>query len=473
MGTWSAARWKPLLLVAGGIAAACSPPPAATRPSLLLVTIDTLRADALGAYGAHPSPTPNLDRLAVESTLFERAVAPMPLTRPAHFSMLTARYPREHGVVNNRLALPASETTLAERLRGAGWRTGAFVGVELLGPGSGAERGFEAMGTPSERTRGAEEVVPEALAWVDSLPGEAPFFLWVHLFDPHLPYAPPPELRAGLDPELARSLPSVGWKELEAAARATGGDVPRAVLEHARRLYAGEVASIDRWVGVLLEGIGAARPGVEIAVVFTADHGECFEGGVWFEHSDCLREGALHVPLLVREASFPAGRRVATPVSHVDLTPTLLRIAGLEVPAGGSGRPLQDLLGAAEERFVLVQYPLYQERIEGRRNRQALIRSVAGEPVAPILIATEKVGIVGSRWKYLRTLGQGSSADELFAVDERGEEPADLAALAPAERRRLEAGLDAALAAHPLRILDAGRINPELLETLRALGYAE
>jgi hypothetical protein len=470
----SAACWRPFGLVAAAwLAAACSPPPAATRPSLLLVTIDTLRADALGAYGARPSPTPNLDRLAGESTLFERALAPMPLTRPAHFSMLTARYPREHGVLNNRLALPASETTLAERLRDAGWRTGAFVGVGLLGPGSGAERGFETMGTPRGRTRGAEEVVGEALAWVERLPGSDPFFLWVHLFDPHLPYEPPPALRAGVDPELGRSLPSVGWKELEAAARASGGDVPRAVLEHARRLYAGEVASIDRWVGALLEGIGAARGEGELALVFTADHGECFEGGVWFEHSDCLRDGALRVPLLVRAASFPPGRRVATPVSHVDLAPTLLRIAGLELPAGFSGRPLQDLLGAEEERFVLVQYPFYQEKIEGRRNRQAVIRSVAGEPVAPILIATEKVGIVGSRWKYLRTLGQGSSAEELFAVGEGGEEPAELSALAPAERERLAAGLDAELAAHPLRILDAERINPELLESLRALGYAE
>jgi arylsulfatase len=469
-----ARRWRRLLLAAAcGLVPACAPPPPATRPSLLLVTVDTLRADALGAYGATPSPTPNLDRLAGESTLFERALAPMPLTRPAHFSMLTARYPREHGVLNNRLALPASETTLAERLRGAGWRTGAFVGVELLGPGSGAERGFEAMGTPRERTRDAGEVVREALAWVDSVPDGEPFFLWVHLFDPHLPYAPPAELREGLDPELARSLPSVGWKELEAAARASGGDVPRAVLEHARRLYAGEVGSIDRWVGVLLDELGAARARDPLAVVFTADHGECFEGGVWFEHSDCLRDGALRVPLLVREASFPPGRRIATPVSHVDLAPTLLRIAGLDVPAGLSGRPLQDLLGAAEDRFVLVQYPFYQEKMEGRSTRQAVIRSVAGEPVAPILIGTEKVGIVGPRWKYLRTLGKESSSEELFAVGEGGEEPADLAALPAAERERLAARLDAELAAHPLQILDAERINPELLETLRALGYAE
>jgi arylsulfatase A-like enzyme len=466
-------RWHGFALAAAWLAAACGGAPAAAPPSLLLVTIDTLRADSLGAYGAAPSATPNLDRLASESTLFLRALAPMPLTRPAHFSMLTARYPREHGVLNNRLSLPESETTLAERLRAAGFRTGAFVGVALLGPGSGAERGFEALGTPRHRHREGAEVVREALAWLRSVPSDEPFFLWVHLFDPHLPYAPPPELRAGLDPELAERLPSVGWKDLEAEARAHGGDVPRAVLEHARRLYAGEVASIDRFVGELLLGVEAARAAEELAVVFTADHGECFEGGVYFEHSDCLRDGALRVPLFVRHASFPPGLRVGTPVSHVDLAPTLLRIAGLEVPVGLSGRPLQELLASDSERYVLVQYPLYQREIEGRLGRQAAIRSVAGDPVAPILVATERVGIAGARWKYLRTLQGEAGGGDLFAVGERGEEPAALADLPPVEREELAARLDALLAEHPLRLLEPGRLQPELLETLRALGYAE
>jgi arylsulfatase len=464
-------RWRGFALGAAGcLAVGCGGGQPARPPSLVLVTIDTLRADALGAYGAEGSATPNLDRLARESTVFLRALAPMPLTRPAHFSIFTARYPREHGVLNNRLALPHSETTLAERLRDAGLRTGAFVGVGLLAPGSGAEHGFEVLGAPRERRRDGEEVVRESLAWVRALPAGAPFFLWVHLFDPHLPYAPPPELRTGLDPELARTLPSVGWKELEAAARAHGGDVPREILDHARRLYAGEVASVDRLVGALLEGIEAARDREHLAVLFTADHGECFEGGVYFEHSDCLREGALRVPLFVRHASFPAGLRVATPVSLVDVAPTLLRLAGSEPPAGLSGRPLQDLLAGDSERYVLVQYPLYQREIEGRLGRQAAIRSVAGEPVAPILVATERVGIAGPRWKYLRTLEGGAASEELFAVDDRREEPA---ALDPALREELAARLDDLLAERPLRILDAGRINPELLETLRALGYAE
>jgi arylsulfatase A-like enzyme len=437
--------------------------------------VDTLRADALGAYGAQPSRTPRIDRLAAESTLFERAAAPMPLTRPSHFSMLTSRYPREHGVVNNRIALPEAERTLTEILAEHGYRTAAFVAVSLLARGSGFEQGFEQVSGPSGRHRAGGEVVDEALAWIDSLRPEERFFVWVHLFDPHGPYDPPPGYRLGVDPELERSLPSVGWEEIQQTAARHGGDVPRAVLDHARALYRGEVALVDRWVGDLLDGVAAlSRDPGELFVVLTADHGECFEHGVYFEHAHCLRDPAIRVPLLIRHPpEFPPGVRVSAQVSTLDIAPTLLAAARIEPPRGWSGRPLAAADGAGP-RYVLVQYPYYQPEVVDRRlEKLARIKSVGGEPTDPVLVATEKVGLVGSDWTYLRARGPGGASEELYPAAGRGNESVDVASVEAAERGRLAALLDEALREHPLHPIDARRVNPELRETLRALGYVE
>ena len=147
------------------------------------------------------------------------------------------------------------------------------------------------------------------------------------------------------------------------------------------------------------------------------------------------------------------------------MAPTVLHALGLEIPADQSGRPLQDL-DPDEERYVLVQYPLYQPRAaRNRANKQQVIRSVGGEPVTPILVDAQKVGIVGPSWKYLR----GETGDELYTLDPTGEtrQPGG----APDVRAELAAELDRQLEAHPLNVIDAGEINDELRETLRALGY--
>jgi len=168
------------------------------RPNVLLITVDTLRADYLGAYGSSAARTPHIDRLAREGSLFEQAAAPMPLTRPTHASILTARYPREPGVVNNAPSLPPASWTLAEILHAEGYRTGAFVAVALLSAEAGFAQGFETYRSPNtSKERPADEVVPEALEWLAALSKDEPFFLWTHVFDPHLPYAPPAEYRDG------------------------------------------------------------------------------------------------------------------------------------------------------------------------------------------------------------------------------------------------------------------------------------
>jgi arylsulfatase A-like enzyme len=440
----------------------------AARPSVLLVTVDTLRADQLGAYAANAADTrtPVLDALATQSTLFERAAAPMPLTRPSHFSLLTSLYPREHGVLNNATALPDEIETLAEILQAAGYRTAAFTSVKLLGPESGAAQGFQHFdATGSQRERRAEDTVPRALSWLAEQDQSAPLFLWLHLFDPHLPYAPPGEFRGeGPGPD------KLSWKSIEEEAQRHGGDVPRATLEAARRLYRGEIAYVDHWVGELLDAVDEPARGDDWVVVFTADHGECFEGGVYFEHADCLYQGAIQVPLLIRQRpGFAAGARVGEQVSLIDIAPTLLHALGLPRVPGHSGVALQERARLAG-RHVVVQHPFYQPRAAARRSeKQRVIQSVAGRPTAGVLLDSERVGLLSSKWKYLRGGGQR----ELFRMAPVADEEHNRIDSDAQRASELDALLDRELAARPLVIADPGEINQELLKTLRALGYVD
>ncbi|MFT5443144.1 MAG: choline-sulfatase, partial [Myxococcota bacterium] len=317
------------------------------RPNVVLITVDTLRSDILAPYSVAASPgnavgravvdvanTPHLSELASSATLFERATAPMSLTRPSHFSIFTGRYPREHGVVNNQIALRAAEETVTELFRDEGYHTGAFVAVSLLGEGSGALQGFDTVAGPSNQLEwAAPRVIDHARKWLQSLPEDEPYFLWVHLFDPHQPYNPPAQERVGLDAELAADYPSIGWGELLEIAKANGGHISQEVLDYSKALYRAEVQAVDASVGLLIETVDSLAAPERTMVVFTADHGECFENGNYFEHSDCLYEGGVRVPLIVRyPAEFAAGERVSSLVSNGDIAPTLLRAAGISVP---------------------------------------------------------------------------------------------------------------------------------------------
>ncbi|MDP6980958.1 MAG: sulfatase [Myxococcota bacterium] len=448
------------------------------RPNILLITVDTLRADSLdldsalpGASATAASRTPRLASLAAQGTVFRRATAPMSLTRPSHFSILTGRYPREHGVVNNQLALPAEAQSVSRELQRAGYATAGFVAVSLLGRGSGAEHGFEHFVAPERALEWrASRVVDAASQWLDSLEGDAPFFAWVHLFDPHQPYDPPADARAGLDADLLRRHPVLGWQQFLEIAKASGGQISFEVARHAQALYAAEVSAVDREVGRLLEKVDARFGADETVVVFTADHGECFENGVYFEHSDCLFEGGVRVPLIVRyPKEFESGKQVDDLVSNADVAPTLLQAAGLEVPAEMTVPSLRDR-AAAGTREVLLQNPFYPSSVlPARRHRQVVIRRVAGESVAPFESGAPRLGLVRGDWKYLR----GERGDELYAVSVDAKPEVNVAYREREARSVMGAALDAALERHPAAAIESSELNPELLQSLRALGYVE
>jgi arylsulfatase len=450
--------------------AGCAP---SGPPDVLLVTLDTFRADRIGAYGATDVATPALDAFAAEGILFERAAAPMPLTLPSHVSILTGRYPREHGVLNHGMAVPERERTLAEMLREHGYATGGFVGVKLLSPASGVARGFDAFSRPEEDQRPASEVVPEALDWVATVPPDRPLFLWVHLFDPHLPYAPEEPWNAAAMAASNGRWPQLNWTDFLRMARRHRGNVPAAALEHAKRLYDAEIEYTDHWVGRLVEGLRARGRWERTAAVVTADHGECFENGVYFEHADCMFEGATRVPLMVAlPGRDGAGERVAVQASLIDVAPTLLEAAGLPVPERLSGRDLARLEREApatpDGRAVLIQYPVYRpKQAQQRSARQSVIRSVAGTPTLPIRGERPPVGLVTPEWKYLRS----RDYEELYRLGDEPDESRDLAGEEPEILRRLRELLRRELVLHPANVRARESMPDDLRETLEALGY--
>jgi arylsulfatase A-like enzyme/Flp pilus assembly protein TadD len=302
--------------------------PAARNPNLLLVTLDTVRADRLGCYGYAAAETPRLDRLAGEGIRFARAASPAPLTLPAHASLLSGLLPPHHGLRNNGAgSYPEGTATLATLLTDAGYRTGAFIGAFVLDRRFGLARGFEVYDDEIERDPGAgvvleaerpgRQVVDRALAWLGQ-EDPRPFFLWVHLYDAHAPYEPPPAQRT----------------------------------RHPDRPYDGEIAAVDEAVGRLLAELDRRGLGGRTVVAVAADHGEGLGEHGEQTHGLLLYETTLRVPLLLRAPGVPA-RVVETPVSLVDLAPTLAGLLGRAFPAPAAGtldgRDLSTALRAGEE----------------------------------------------------------------------------------------------------------------------------
>ncbi len=348
---------------------------------LLLVTVDTLRADHLGAYGSELRLTPHLDALADESLVFEAAYAAAPLTVPSIASLLTGRLPEELGIRSNESALPAGEPTLATDLRERGWRTAAVVSNFVLRKGSGLARGFDRYddALPQREAvrrwpeRSARDATDVALDLLDACAGGR-CFVWVHYQDPHGPYDPPPGRRERQLPRASQAADAA--RRLPVAADHAGiGAIPayqylggRRDVAFYRAGYRGEVEYVDQEIGRLLAGVRERGLEASAVVVFAADHGESLgERDVWFAHGEHLTDEQVRVPLLLRVPGRAPARRsdVAT---LVDLRPTLLQLLEGSRPAGAAGRDLfapgagraasrpylATLLGSGARRFALV-----------------------------------------------------------------------------------------------------------------------
>ena len=311
--------------------------PAEPAPTgLVIITLDTTRADRLSPYGYMNVSLPAIERLAREGVVFDQASSVAPLTLPAHASLFTGAIPPRHGVRDNAdPPLDVSHTTLAEVLASRGFRAAAFVASAVLAPDRGLAQGFETYdgASPTEpRTtdaaqRRADAVVDDAIAWLDAA-GKSPFFLWTHLYDPHRPYDPPEPYRS------------------------TYGHNP----------YVGEIAFADAQIGRLVDALERLGRLDRTVVVVTADHGESLGDHGERDHGIFVYEEAVRVPLIVRAPGVPAGR-VGQVVRLTDVMPTVLHLLGMPAPAM-DGVSLAGLLRGDRRDLELEVYAesLYPER---------------------------------------------------------------------------------------------------------------
>ncbi|HEY8120956.1 MAG TPA: sulfatase, partial [Myxococcota bacterium] len=335
--------------------AACSREPRPER--VLLITVDTLRADHVGAYGDELARTPALDALAAAGARFDAAISPTPITLPAHTTLMTGLEPPHHGVRGNGVfALPAEIPTLAAQLQGEGFATAAFVGAIVLDRRYGLARGFDhyddAMSLRHSAKGGgyaerrAEAVVDSAIAWLEAAPSR--WFVWVHVYDPHAEYDPPP-----------------AWKDR----------IPRDA-------YRSEIAYADAQLRRLFELVSARWRDGKTLIVATADHGESLGEHGEPTHSFTLYDATQRVPLLVAGPGIEAGTVVANVVRLADLAPTLLALAGAKPLPETDGMDVSGALRGSDGAERLA----YLETIDTRLN----------QGWSPLY------GVRGPRWKYIR-----------------------------------------------------------------------
>jgi arylsulfatase A-like enzyme len=330
------------------LAGSCAPEPGDSRPSIVLVVIDTLRADAVSAYGAVEGTTPAFDALAAEGLLYARAYAPSPWTLPSHASLLTGYAVDRHGVgVAGRMGLRADFTTLAERLSAAGYQTAGFSENPLVSDLFGLERGFGRFAAVTvddvinedERPGSLQfDIVEEVANFAAERDRKRPFFIFVNLFDPHSPYRDrEPNRFVGVDGPVGKT-----WTA--AALKASPNQIcdrlpPPEDLKQLHGLYLGDVAAADAKLGKITAiARDSARGG--LITVATSDHGEHFGEHRLLDHEFSVRAPVLNIPLAVHGlAEAPAGH-ISTPVTLSDVASSILGWAGVEVPSDFVGRPM-------------------------------------------------------------------------------------------------------------------------------------
>lgn len=307
----------------------------AERPHIVLISVDTLRWDYLGAYGyLEPEISPTVDWLAANGTLFEQAVASAGTTVPSHGTMLTGLYPRQHGARSNRHGLYPEADTIARALSDAGYATGAFMSVRFMPRIGELNRGFQVDNLAALNAHGSwhpqtgEETLAQLGGWLDSLSGELPIFLFLHLWEPHTPFEPTAwsEARmAGYDGLLRDGL-TVQLMQ-QHAEEIKNSPQHLAAL---RALYAGEVNLLDKVLAQFFEGWRERGLLDDTVVIFTADHGEGLGEGDRLGHGPTHNEYVIRVPLIICDFRRPGGRRVDTRVGTIDIAPTIADLAGLE-----------------------------------------------------------------------------------------------------------------------------------------------
>ena len=446
-------------------------PPAAARPrpNIILILVDTLRADRVGAYAGARRLTPFLDSLAANGVVFEHAYAQSSWTSPSVASLLTSRYQSQHGVTSFASPIAESEVTLAEALQAEGYATAGLVATIVVTGATGFRQGFDYFhmpqvdpGVPKVR---AATLNAAAFTWLDATP-QRPVFLYLHYLEPHLPYCPPPDVlervllgRPRPDPEQASN-----WMMFSAI---SPPDAAR--LRAIEDVYDAEVASFDVGLRGLVAGLQSRGVLRDAVVVITSDHGEELNDHGFLGHGTSLYDELIQVPLVFARSPALARKRVPEVVSLIDVAPTLLDLAGGPPAPTFEGRSLRPLiepvqraeswLSALLRRFQAPPPPriAYSEL---RRTKETVgVRRRPHELAAIVNRGKIIVGSKGERERY--DLARDGTESAPLAADAPGEPPLQAAVDAFHQRTPVVAEAPPAL-----------EVTPERRDQLRALGYA-
>ncbi len=430
---------RPLLLIGVALLAGCQQsPPAAPQPTpsnelaplrrlnVVVVTIDTLRPDHLGCYGYRGIETPALDGLAQRGVLFENAVAQTPLTPPSHASIFTGQNPTVHKVRNTGgFVLQSSAHPLARMLQEQGWDTAAFIGSAVLKKLFGFNNGFalydDEMPRPGKRNefredpeRKASVVVDHAIDWLSKRDAGKPFFLWVHLYDPHIPYKPPPEF----------------------AARYRG------------RAYDGEIAYTDQQVARLFTAVAAKSPADKTVTVVLSDHGESLGEHGEHTHGVFIYDSTLRIPFIMAGPGVPAGVRVKQQARTIDFLPTLLEVMGGRAPSYVQGVSLvpaySGSTAAADSSYAETLYP----KMNMNWSELRAIRT--------------------NRWKYIR-----APRAELYDLEADPQETKNVIKEHSPEAEKFEAEMKKVIGPRPSGVekVDTAMLDERVMDQLKSLGY--
>jgi len=457
-----AARLGLVVLAVAGIGGCDPKRPAAPQANLLVVTLDTTRADHLSCYGYERDTSPRIAKLASEGVRFTLSYAAASTTLPSHVSLFTGAAPIAHGVVKNGLALAPGAQTLAVRLRAAGAQTAAIVSSFVLDRRFGLDQGFDhyeddftregssyqvdawlGFQTKGGFDRRANLTTDRAIHWLDARDASRPFFLWVHYFDPHSPYVPP-------EPWKSRFA-----RPADAAPSLADALTRRDLVDP----YDGEIAFTDDEVGRLLDHLASLGLDRDTLVVVTADHGEGLGQHGVIGHEVKVYEVAVAVPVVMRWPGYLApGRTIDAPVESVDVLPTVLALLGIPTADTGRGRDLSAALPRGDaldaEHPVFTHLRRYEPPVEsGKRVRGALF------------------GVRRGHWKWIEGTVDGTRELYDLATD-----PHETSNRATTERERAESlsrDVAAFRAANESKAPIDTQVAPEDRERLRALGYAE
>lgn len=437
---------------------------------MLLISIDSLRADRLGCYGHARDTSPNIDALAAAGVRFERTMAVAPWTLPSHVSLLSGLHPREHDANKSTSTLSPDLPLLPASFKQAGYRTGGIVSGPFMGRAFGFARGFDYYDDEIARmdekrshleVATSQRLADKAIEWLRryataSQPGRTearPFFLFLHLWDVHYDYKPPPPYDRMFDPDYRGRANGVfrPWRSIfEGAPPGADRDV-----EHVRALYDGEIHYTDEHLGRVLKALAEIGATESTIICVTADHGDEFyehgQGG----HQRTLYDEVLRVPWIIRGPGIDGPRVVTTPVSNVDIVPTLMELAGVPLPS----QPLSGRSSAGAvrgETTAPTARPLFGET---HYHWTAPATHTEGR-----LVSVER-----DAWKLIRRLDD-PRFELLFDLRADPGERMDVATANPDRLAALGALLDAHVARQP-RYRAGDMSDPKTRSRLQELGY--